>query len=241
MVAATAQVPKGESRLAGIKLYDSGVDVVKRYGSPNDILPISWNVQGGGGGGAGGGGGFASPPGGGGGGMSGKMGGPAGSAGGGQYDFTVPPLSANQLGLAPEIPPPTGGGGDGGRMGGGGGGAVGIGGGSTGTTETQYVRWVYRRGAGSSFNVVLNKFNKVVQIESIGVSNPGVRTSKGITLGSNVASVVKAYGNPDGYEVGGDYFMMKFLRTHKVAFRFTRENSTAPYRVTGIVVSAGKA
>jgi hypothetical protein len=126
-----------------------------------------------------------------------------------------------------------GGGGDGG-----GGGMFGGGGGST--TNTQYVRWVYRRGAGGSLNVVLNKFNKVVQIESIGVSNPKVRTSRGVMLGSSLATIMQRYGTPDGYDVGTNYFMIRYLRSAKVAFRLTRENERAQFRTTGIVVSAGK-
>lgn len=236
-----AAAPKAESRLAGIKLYDTGVDVVRKLGSPNDIFPVSWDSSGNSGGaGGGGGGGFAPSPAGGGGGKLGNRGGAGmqGSIG----DFAVPPLSfaqrsANGPMTAPggPGPAPAGGGGPSPAGGGSGGGS-----GMSGTTDTQYVRWVYRRSAGSSLNVVLNKFNKVVQIEVIGVSNGAARTSRGITLGSNLASVMKAYKNPDGYEVSGDYFMIKFLRSSKVAFRFTRENANAPYRVTGIVVSAGK-
>lgn len=215
----------GETRLAGIRLYDSGVDVVRKLGSPNEVLPI--NVQfeemGGQGGNAGGGGGrggsFAAPP------------------GGGTSNFAVPPLSINQVG-APKGgggPVPVGSGGGGPRPVGAGGG-----GGSTGSTNVTFVRWVYRRGAGGSVNVVLNNHNKVVQIEAIGVTNSSVRTAKGVTLGSSMATVMKLYQTPDSYEVGQNYFMIRFLQKHRVAFRLTRENENAPYRVTGIVVSAGK-
>ena len=233
VVAATSAPPKAESRLAGIKLYDSGVDVVRKMGSPTDIFAITWQGTGGGGGGAGGGGGgFAGP--------SPAGGGGKGGATPGGIDFVIPPMSVvPPAGFNQAMPAGKGGGG-----GGGGGGQTpdfgGSGGGASGVTDTQYVRWVYRRNAASSLNVVLNKFNKVVQIEAIGVSNKNVRTSRGITLGSTLAEVIKRYQNPDAYEVGGDYFMVRFLRSAKVAFRFTRENATTPYRVTGIVVSAGK-
>ncbi len=219
-----------ESRLAGVRLYDSGVDVVRKLGSPNEVLAISIQFGEAGGGQGGGnasggsrGGAFAGPP------------------GGGSSNFVVPPLSLNQT-----LGPPKGGGGQGGPqpmpMGGPSGGPrpTGGGGGSTATTETQFVRWVYRRGAGGSVNVVLNNHNKVVQIEAIGVSNGNVRTSKGATLGSSMATVMKLYQTPDSYEVGGNYFMVRFLQKHRVAFRLTREHDKAPYRVTGIVVSAGK-
>jgi hypothetical protein len=227
VLTASAMAQAGETRLAGIRLYDSGVDVVRKLGSPNEVLPI--NVQfaevggQGGGGNAGGGGsrgGFASPP------------------GGGSANFAVPPLSLNQTGA------PKGGGGGPVPVGAGGGGGgprptMG-GGGMGGSTEVTFVRWVYRRGAGGSVNVVLNNHNKVVQIEAIGVSNGSVRTAKGATLGSSMATVMKLYQTPDSYEVGQNYFMIRFLQKHRVAFRLTRENERAPYRVTGIVVSAGK-
>jgi hypothetical protein len=247
MVGASSAPPKAESRLAGIKLYDTGVDLAKRFGSPTDIFPVFWNDQGGGGtpgGGPAAGGGGPSPVGGGGGGgpmpVGGGGGGRANSAGA-PIDFIVPPLSLKQMkggggGMAePQI-------GGGGGIGGGSdmGGGMGGGGGSTGQ-GVQYVRWIYQRGAGGSINVVLNKFNRVVQIEALGVANSAVRTSRGITLGSSLASVIKAYQNPDAYEIGGDYIMMRFLRTAKVAFRFTRENARGAFKVTGIVVSAGKA
>lgn len=228
---AAASALAQETRLAGIRLYDSGVDVVRKLGSPNDVMAINvtFTEAGGGGGGnnSGGsrGGAFASPP------------------GGGSSNFAVPPVSFDQIGPAkgggggPQGEPPMAGMGGGGPrpMGGPGGG-----GGSTAATETTFVRWVYRRGSGGSVNVVLNNHNKVVQIEAIGVSNRNVRTSKGVTLGSSMATVMKLYQTPDSYEVGGNYFMVRFLNKHRVAFRLTRENNRQPYRVTGIVVSAGK-
>ena len=193
---AAASALAQETRLAGIRLYDSGVDVVNKLGSPNDVMAINVTFAnaGQGGGSAGGGGGSGAEP-------------AAATFGGGGG------------------PRPMGGPG---------------GGGSTAATETTFVRWVYRRGSGGSVNVVLNNHNKVVQIEAIGVSNANVRTSKGVTLGSSMATVMKLYQTPDSYEVGGNYFMVRFLNKHRVAFRLTRENAQQPYRVTGIVVSAGK-
>ncbi len=220
-----------ESGLMGIKLYDTGVNVAKKFGSPTDIEAITFDTQqagGGGTGGTGGGGGFGG--GGGGGGGGGNQTAEARLPG----QFIVPPLGMNQMG---GIVPP--GRGDAGQPSGGGGGAGG--GGTTGNVTTQYVRWIYRRGAGSSINFVLNKFNKVVQIEIIGISNSAARTSKGVTLGTSMASVIQKYGDPDGYDIGTDYFMVRFLRSHNVAFRFARENANTPYRCTGIVVSAGQA
>lgn len=250
--------PKPEVGLMGIKLYDTGIDVVKKFGSPSDIQAITFNVQaaGGGGGGAGapggggGGGGMTATPtplGGGSGGGGAPQGGRPplpGQPGGRQMspgNFTVPPLSISQLGTSGFDSVPGPGSTPGAAGGGSGAAAPAAGGGSNqGTSTTQYVRYLYKRGAGSSVNFVLNKFNKVVQIEVIGIANRSVKTVNGITLGNSVADVMKKYLDPDGYDIGGDYFMMRYLRQAKVAFRFTRENPTTPYRVTGIVVSAGK-
>lgn len=254
----TVAAPKPEVGLLGIKLYDTGIDVVKKFGSPNDIQAIMFNQQaaGGGGGGAGSGGGggggmTATPTPLGGGGSEGARGAPQGGRpplpgqpGGREMspgNYTVPPLSISQIGTSgfDTVPGPNNS--PGGASGGGGAAAPAAGGGSSqGTSTTQYVRYLYKRGAGSSVNFVLNKFNKVVQIEVIGISNRSVKTINGITLGNSVSDVMKKYLDPDGYDIGGDYFMMRYLRQAKVAFRFTRENPTTPYRVTGIVVSAGK-
>ncbi len=254
----TVAAPKPEVGLLGIKLYDTGVDVVKKFGSPTDIQAITFGQSsaggGGGGGNAGGGGGggmTATPTPLGSGGSEGARGGPQpnrpplpGQPGGremGSPNYTVPPLGISQVGTSgfDTVPGPNN------SPGGGGGGAgaaapSGGGGSNQGTSTTQYVRYLYKRGAGSSVNFVLNKFNKVVQIEVIGIANRSVRTLNGITLGNSVSDVMKKYLDPDGYDIGGDYFMMRYLRQAKVAFRFTRENPTTPYRVTGIVVSAGK-
>lgn len=220
---------KAETGLLGIKLYDSGMTVAKKFGSPTDILAVQINLQSGTTSG-GGGGGFAGAPGGGGGGGGGRPIAPG--------VWEIPPLSMDQMGVVPaNAGPPDAGGGGGGLKSSDAGGSAG--GGGT-ATQVQFVRWVYRLSPSNSVNFVLNKFNKVVQIEVIGISNPRAKTSKGIRLGSTLSQVIKAYGNPDGYDVGKDYFMVRFLQHHKVAFRFTRESANKPYRVTAIVVSAGK-
>ncbi|MCH8275081.1 MAG: hypothetical protein IH851_09855 [Armatimonadetes bacterium] len=212
-----------EAGLGGIKLYDSGMDVVKKFGSPSDIEAITFGRQSGGGGGARpGGSGFARPPG--------------GSGPTGAVAFVAPPLSLRAA--SPQRPTPTVSG-AGPSPGGGGGGGSAAGGGTAGATESQYVRWIYQRGAGSSFNFVLNKHNKVVQIEALGIVNRQAKTNQGITLGSTLAQVIEKYEDPDGYDIGTDYFMVRFLQRFNVAFQFTREHSRAPYRVTSIVVSAG--
>jgi hypothetical protein len=218
-----------ENALAGIKLYDTGVDVVKAFGSPTDIEAVVFGTT------AAGGGAPGSGPGAGGGFTGGGTGGGAAAATP-RVDFIAPPLGTRQGGTA------TPGVDQGPRVSGAGAAGGGQAGGAAGQASgTQFVRWIYRRSTASSMNFVLNNHNKVVQIEALGISNTAVRTSKAIRLGSTFADVVKNYGDPDGYDVGQDYFMIRYLQNSKVAFRFARENANSPYRVTGIVVSAGKA
>lgn len=224
------QTPKAENGLLGIKLYDTGVDVVKKFGSPTDIQPVTFGTT------ATGGGGTGAPAGGPG--TGGFAGAPGGGVGGGSVDFIAPPMGQEAGRI--NRPTPAAGGGPSDTGGGSSGGGSGSGG-TQGTQKIELVRWIYSRGAGSSINFVLNKFNKVVQIEALGLYNRSARTTQGITLGSTMADVIKKYQNPDGYDISGDYYMVRFLRHWKVAFRFARETAKSPYRVTGIVVSAGKA
>jgi hypothetical protein len=115
--------------------------------------------------------------------------------------------------------------------------APGIGGGAA--QEATYTRWVYNRD-NNKYAFVIDKSGHVIQIEAIGLNNPNVHTRRGIGFGSNFASVIKAYKNPDGYEIAGDNIMVKYLVNDKVAFRLTRLGDKQPHAVTGIVISAGK-
>jgi hypothetical protein len=102
-----------------------------------------------------------------------------------------------------------------------------------------YTRWVYNR-SGSKYGFVLDKSNRVVQIEAIGLANAKVRTSRGVGFGSTFAQLIKKYSSPDGYEINGDNVVVRFLVKNKVAFRLSRLGPNRPQVVTGIVVAAGK-
>jgi hypothetical protein len=258
---ASAQKASGAERgLIGVNLYDSGKKVVSLYGSPDDIQAVSLgggttSAPGGGGGpgfgGAGGGRGFPGGPGGPGGG--GRGGAPAGADWTDPYGFPDhlmlqgPPGFPPSGGAAPMGGPsgPPGGfpggrpGGPGGFPGGapGGGGAPGLGGGATETT--QYTRWVYNRG-GSKYGFIIDNQGRVVQIEAIGLQNNRVKTRRGLGFGATFAQIIKTYGTPDGYEVGADSILVKYLVNKKVAFRLTRLREKQPHVVTGVVVAAGK-
>jgi hypothetical protein len=243
-----------EVSLVGIKLYDTGVRVVNVYGSPDMIEAVNIGSSN-----AGGGGGGNGEGGGGGGGLRTPSGQPAAAPGAaqnyplsrpdGEFAFGDSELmrqggkqrpGGGETGLGGEgdggaRPGPGGpGGGSPGPDGRGGGG---VGGGSS--EQTELTRWIYKRN-NSKYGFVMDKFNRVIQIEAIGLKNTRATTSRGITFGSSFAQIIKAYGAPDGYEVGGNNVTVRYLTAKKVAFRLNRVQKDKPYVVTGIVVAAGK-
>lgn len=234
-----------ETGLIGIALYDTGAKVVSKYGSPDEIQALN---LGGGGNTAGGGGGGAAGGSGGGPGGNGRQGAASATALESTGELIGNPWDENFW----QSLPPRGGQGGGGQAaaaaadgqdgGGPGNRAAGAGGGTaTGgqNQETIYTRWVYKKN-GSKHAFVFDKFNRVVQIESIGLSNKSVKTKRGITFGSPFSAVIKAYNAPDGYEVNGDNIVTKFLVRDRVAFRLSKLKANSKHVVTGIVIAAGK-
>jgi hypothetical protein len=167
-------------------------------------------------------------------GMPGGVGGPAGRPGGMGMPGGFPGAGGRPGGGFPGAP----GGGFPGAPGGPGGRGAGAPGGGA-TESVTYTRWIYNRD-NNKFAFVINRLGQVIQIEAIGLSNPRVKTKRGIGFGSHFGNVVKAYHNPDGYDIGGDNILVKYLVHDKVAFRLTRIGDKQPHQVTGIVVSAGK-
>lgn len=245
-----------ENRLISVSLYDTGAKVVSLYGSPDEILGLSE------GGGAAGGAGGAGGEGGGGGSRGG--GGASGGGSGTPGTMAPPPPSASNPGdflvgdpfgdgkewkqaRGPQATNDTDGdpGGRGGAPGAGGRGGntgdPGSGGGAAAGSSGKviYTRWVYKRN-NSRYAFVMDKFNRVIQIEAIGMKNSSVKTRRGITFGSSFASLIKAYNAPDSYEVSGDNLVVRFLVRDRVAFRLSRLVKDKPQVVTGVVVAAGK-
>lgn len=262
-VAATAQsTPQArrgsaEAALVGIALFDPGTKVISKFGSPDEIQAL--NVGGGTAGGGGGAG--AGAPGGGrpGGGRPGGGGGGLPTvnpdAGMGQVppNWIGDPFNDNSNSWRVQEGGESAGGGGGGPArpasgpggaGGGGGGVGGAGGGGGAVTQGNnqrviYTRWIYKRN-NSKYAFVFDKFNRVIQIEAIGMKNSSVRTRRGITFGSSFGSVIKAYNAPDGYEISGENIVVRFLVNDRVAFRLSRLDAKKPHVVTGVVVAAGK-
>lgn len=244
-----AKPSPSESTLVGVRLYDPGTKIVAMFGSPTEIQAVAFG--GSNGGGSGGGGTAPGPKGAGGGGGLNPSG---GAAPPGIRDDMGPGLSGmigdpfgmsgrdRQLGEPGLNPNFSGGGGapaaGGGK--GGGGGAAGMGGGTTGSTSSGiiFTRWVYNRG-GSQYGFVFDKYNRVVQIEAIGIADPRVRSKRGVVFGTPFATVIKKYNAPEGYEINSDNIMLRYLQRDKVAFRLSRLKPNGPHQVTGIVIAAG--
>jgi len=239
---------QGESGLVGVKLYDSGLRLLQLYGDPDEILPLGATSASGGPGGGGGGGKFGGGGGGGKlGGAGGGGGGGAGAAGGGA-SLNTPFDFGDQIFQGQATPDfQAGAGGDGGdtpqQRGGKFGGAGAGGGGGLGTVGSapaqSYLRWVYNRD-GCRYSFILDKNDRVVQIEAIGLINTKVRTRKGIGFGNTFKDVMEAYQLPEGYQINGDTIIMRYLTRDKVAFRLNRLGPKKPHVVTAIVVAAGK-
>ncbi len=226
----------GETGLVGVKLYDTGMRLLQMFGNPDEILPLGAASGTGGGGPSGGGGG---------GGKFGSGGGGGGGAGAGAGVSINSPFDFGDQVLQQQTEATDlrqaggGGGGGGGKFGGGGANGGGGGGGAVATSPQSYIRWVYNRN-GCRYGFILDKNNRVVQIEAIGLENPKVRTRRGIGFGATFKDIMQRYEAPEGYQISGDTIVMKYLVRDKVAFRLNRLGLDKPHVVTAIVVAAGK-
>jgi hypothetical protein len=151
-------------------------------------------------------------------------------------------------GFRPPSGPPAGAGrgGDAGSMdegagapAGAGGRGGGVGAGAGATDRVTVTRWVYNRGM-ARYAFILDKFNRVIQIEAVGMNDSRVRTSRGIKFGSSFGSIIRTYKSPDGYEISGSNIVMRYLVFDRVAFRLQKVDPKKPHVVTGIVIAAGK-
>ncbi|MBS1724185.1 MAG: hypothetical protein JSS66_14675 [Armatimonadetes bacterium] len=237
----TPQQHKGaaETTLVGIALFDPGTKVIAKYGNPAEIQPLSIGGSGGAGGASGGG---RSGPGEDGGGLQNGRPSAAGlkSMIGDPFDTGGDTIMQQGEELSRNPNAPSFGGDDGGGSSRGGSASMGAGGSTQGSgSVVHYTRWVYNRG-GSRYAFVLDKFNRVVQIEAVGMYDGRVKTKRGAMFGTSFGSLIKKYNAPDGYEISGDTIVMRYLNMDRVAFKLQRVGAKKPHVVTGIVVAAGK-
>jgi len=216
--------------------------LLKVYGNPDLILNLGQGIPGAAAGPAGGGGGGGGRGGGGGGGGA-AFKGRATGLGAGRRDITgdVPQDWGFEDDTLIRQAGKFGGRGPGGGGGGGGGGAQAGGGGvaSEATPSNTYMRWVYKRTA-SQYSFIIDRLNRVVQIEVTGMGDPKVRTNKGVTFGATFKDLLEIYGVPDAYEINGDQLVMRYLNKQHVAFRLNRLQTDQPHEVTAMVVAGGR-
>lgn len=123
-------------------------------------------------------------------------------------------------------------------MGAPGGAAPGWGGGQQ-AANVQFTRWVYNR-PNSRYSFVLDRFNRVVQIETMGFGDTRPVTSRGVRFGTSFGDIIRRHGAPDAYDLMGDSMIIRYLNRDRVAFRLARVRPNGPFQVVGIVVAAGK-
>lgn len=247
---------RAETSLVGISLFDSGQRVISKYGSPFEVQALTvggsgvGSTSGASGGGRGGPGGAGVAPAG-----TGAGGAAASALGNSPYipsligdPFDTGVLNQNRAagefgvdggGNTPTAAGAAGGGGAPSAAGAAGGSPASSGGGAGGGSLVTYTRWVYKRKA-SRYAFVLDKFNRVVQIEAVGAGDGYVKTRRGIGFGNTFGTIIARYNAPDGYEINGDNMIVRYLQRDRVAFRLQRLNPKAPQVVTGVVVAAGK-
>ena len=232
-----------ETSLVGIHIFDPGTKVIALYGNPAEIQNMSGAAGNAPAGPAGGGGGRPGP-----GGPGGPAGGPGGRAGGGgrgragagAADVELPDAIRNWSFENDTLM----------RAQGGQGGATPGQGSSTSTISTAsdaessggppyFVRWVYKK-APSQYSFIIDKNDRVVQIEAVGMGDPRVHTSRGVAFGSTFGQIINKYHTPDAYEISGDNIVLRYLTKNKVAFRLNRLQKDKPHVVTAIVVAGGK-
>ncbi len=267
-ICATASAQRrsfAETSLAGVTLYDNAFKLLRLYGNPDDILLLgqsSTSAPGpaagsapvtGGAPAQGGGTGGAAQTGGprrGGASVAGSAGNSAGGTGSGATNFMTPGGPGGPGSFMDPIVPtaPQRGSGpvNAGSNGSGAPTAAGIGveqeNGLPVTPAVArpfYIRWIYKRG-GAKYSFLLDKFERIVQIEAIGLDNKKVRTKKGIGFGARYDQVLRTYGTPENYEIAGNQIIMRYSLKNKVVFRLNRLGLNKPHVVTGIVIAAGK-
>jgi len=259
-----------ETGLVGIHIMDPGTKVIAMFGNPDEILNLGQlpsSTPGPAGGSGFGGNNFNGPPGGPGFGPGNRGGFPPGVPGGPNrppgkqgpaaggkwttdpgWDFQNDTLLKTQL--TGTLGPGAQGGGQPGFRGGPPPGFQGPPGqnqnqfdsgqvGSEPAPTPYYVRWVYKKGP-SQYSFIVDKEDRVVQIEAVGMGDPRVRTNKGLTFGGTFADLMKRYGTPDGYEITGDSLVLRYLSKNHVAFRLNRLETDKPHEITAIVVAGGK-
>lgn len=88
-------------------------------------------------------------------------------------------------------------------------------GGQTGGRE---VTWIYRFAKNRQLDFIVDPEGRVLQIAAFGVEWSGMKTAKGIGLGSSYKQVILAYGFPETHEKSGIEMVLRYANSDRVAF-----------------------
>ena len=191
-----ATVEAAELELAGIKLGRSALTIIQKYGNPSEI----------------------------------RVGASSGAASSGQQGtgFGEAPPPGFPTGPPPELGGPPAGVMEGPPSGFPGAGSMPSA--TSGITGQQgrarsrptgtEVTWVYRFPKSRQLEFIIDPQGLVIQIAAYGAEWQGLKTSKGITLGSTYRDVILKYGYPETHQRQGMEMVTKYVNTHRVAFTF---------------------
>jgi hypothetical protein len=99
------------------------------------------------------------------------------------------------------------------------------------------VLWIYKRPGNVRLEFLINEDGRVAQISvaaPAGVSYPGTRTSRGVSLNSTFAQVMEAYGNPERHRMlpGLRFYEAYYSKNYHAAFTFDTQKNMRTVRIT---------
>lgn len=85
------------------------------------------------------------------------------------------------------------------------------------------VTWVYKFPKNKRLEVIINPDGVIVQIAVYGITWTGVKTSKGIHLGSTYKDVITKYGYPDSQDIIDKVLLAKYPKKQRAVFSFVNK------------------
>ena len=80
------------------------------------------------------------------------------------------------------------------------------------------ITWIYRFSQNRTLEFIIDPEGRVLQITAVGVEWSGLRTAKGVVLGSTYKQVIMAYGFPESHEKSGIELVTRYADSDRVAF-----------------------
>ncbi len=82
------------------------------------------------------------------------------------------------------------------------------------------VTWIYRFPKNRRLEIIVNADGVIVQVAVYGIEWKGVKTSKGIHLGSTYKDVNVKYGYPESQQINGTVLLARYPQKHRAVFSF---------------------